>query len=186
MPEPGPELILDGEHYPRLLREAIPSARRFVWLATADLKDLYVEGGPKGRAFRPFLGLLADLVSRGIAVRLLHAKEPGPRFRADFDRFPALVESDLFERGLCPRLHSKIILIDGRLAYVGSANLTGAGLGAKGPHRRNFEAGVLLADPAPIRRLMDHLDALWLGRHCGPCERRGVCPDPLDRREMEA
>jgi phosphatidylserine/phosphatidylglycerophosphate/cardiolipin synthase-like enzyme len=184
MPTPAtPELLLNAEHYSRLLCELVPSARQFLWIATADLKDLFVEGGPKHRPFRPFVAQLADLVGRGVAVRLLHAKEPGPRFRADFDKHPALRDSDLFERGLCPRLHSKIIIVDGVAAYVGSANLTGAGLGAKGPHRRNFEAGILLRDRASVTRLMDEIDSLWLGRHCGPCQRRELCPDPLDLRE---
>jgi len=178
-----PELLLDGDHYRRLLREVVPAAQRFLWLATADLKDLFVEGGPKRQPFRPFVAMLADLVNRGVAVRLLHAKEPGPRFRADFDRQPALHDSDLFERGLCPRLHAKIIIVDATVAYVGSANLTGAGLGAKNDHRRNFEAGLLVHDRAHIARLMDHLDALWLGRFCPPCQRRDVCPDPLDQRD---
>jgi phosphatidylserine/phosphatidylglycerophosphate/cardiolipin synthase-like enzyme len=183
MPAPATELLLDAEHYARLMRELVPAARRFLWIATADLKDLFVEGGPKSRPFRPFVALLAELVARGVAVRLLHAKEPGPRFRADFDKHPALRDSDLFERGLCPRLHAKIIVIDGAAAYVGSANLTGAGLGAKGAHRRNFEAGVVVHDRPSITRLMDQIDALWLGRFCAPCQRRDVCPDPLDRRE---
>ncbi len=183
MPGSTPELLLDVEHYTRLMRELVPAARKFLWIATADLKDLFVEGGPKSRPFQPFVAVLAGLVERGVAVRLLHGKEPGPRFRADFDRHAALRDSDLFERGLCPRLHAKIVVIDGLTAYVGSANLTGAGLGAKGPHRRNFEAGVLLHDPAAVARLMHHIDSLWLGRFCGPCERRDVCPDPLDSRD---
>jgi phosphatidylserine/phosphatidylglycerophosphate/cardiolipin synthase-like enzyme len=175
------ELLLHADHYRRLLLEEIPAARRFVWLATADLKDLHVASSAAKRAsFRPFLGVLADLVERGVAVRLLHAKEPGPRFRADYDRFPALLESDLFERALCPRLHSKIILIDAQLAYIGSANLTGAGMGAKGEHRRNFEAGVLTDDPAMIQSLLDDLDGLWLGQPCARCQRRAFCPEPLD------
>ena len=177
---PRNELILNGQHYQRLLVEEIPAARRFVWLATADLKDLHVAGGPKKAPFRPFLAVLADLVARGVAVRLIHAKEPGPRFREDFDLFPALVASDLFERALCPRWHSKVIIIDGRLAYVGSANLTGAGMGAKGPHRRNFEAGLLTDAPDIVQPLMEEIDGLWLGRPCALCQRRAVCPDPLD------
>ena len=31
----------------------------------------------------------------GVDIRLIHAKEPGPRFRKDFDRFPELVESEI-------------------------------------------------------------------------------------------
>ncbi|MGI8602405.1 MAG: phospholipase D family protein [Verrucomicrobiales bacterium] len=174
------ELIVNAEHYSRVMRQEILKARQFLWLATADIKDLFVEGGPKNQPFRPFLGFLAELIAAGVAVRLIHAKEPGPRFRADFDRFPQLLTNDLFERALCPRMHMKVIIIDGESAYLGSANLTGAGLGAKGENRRNFEAGVFTKDRAIIRRLMDDLDALWLGVPCARCERRPLCPEPLD------
>ncbi len=174
------ELILNEEHYSRLLAVEVPKAEKFLWMATADLKDLHVAGKRKGAKFRPFVAVLADLVKDGVAVRLLHAKEPGPRFRADFDRHPALLESDLFERALCPRLHMKVFIIDGRLAYLGSANLTGAGIGAKSQHRRNFEAGILTDDAEIIDRLMNEIDGLWLGQPCGKCQRRDMCPEPLD------
>lgn len=171
------KLILNEAHFEIVIRETIPAARRFVWIATADLKDLHVPG--PGKKFRPFLGELADLVESGVDVRLIHAKEPGPRFREDFDRYPVLIESDRFERVLCPRMHAKIVIVDGKTAYVGSANLTGAGIGAKSSHRRNFEAGFLTEDPAAIEELMAFLDALWIGDHCLKCERREVCPDPI-------
>lgn len=171
------ELILNEAHYARVITEVVPSARRFLWMATADIKDLHVAGG--GRKFVPFLSVLAGLVSEGVEIRLIHAKEPGPRFREDFDRFPELVENERFERLLCPRMHMKVVIVDGKLAYVGSANLTGAGIGAKSPRRRNFEAGVLTDDPAMIAALMAELDQLYLGNHCGNCGRREVCPDPI-------
>ncbi|CAN5283024.1 hypothetical protein BH23VER1_BH23VER1_00910 [soil metagenome] len=171
------ELLLNAETYERVLKEAIPAAEKFVWIATADLKDLHVAGAR--RKFVPFVGVLAELVARGVGVRLIHAKEPGPRFRRDFDLYPELVDSDHFERILCPRMHMKVIIVDGRQAYIGSANLTGAGIGAKGEHRRNFEAGLLTDDTTTIRRLMESLDALYLGQFCIKCQRRDVCPDPL-------
>ncbi|NIP92434.1 MAG: phospholipase, partial [Akkermansiaceae bacterium] len=46
-----------------------------LWIATADIKDMYVQ---RGNGMAPFLGVLADLVEEGVSVRLLHAKEPGP------------------------------------------------------------------------------------------------------------
>ena len=171
------ELILNEAHYARVMDDAVPRAQRFLWIATADIKDVHVEG-PRGR-YIPFLSVLADLVKDGVDVRLIHAKEPGPAFREDFDRFPILLESDQFERILCPRMHMKVIVIDGKLAYVGSANLTGAGLGAKSPRKRNFEAGFLTDDASTIEALMDELDRLYLGEHCGDCGRREYCPDPI-------
>ena len=35
------------------------------------------------------------------------------------------------ELQICPRCHWKMVIVDGRLGYTGSANFTGAGLGAK-------------------------------------------------------
>ena len=170
------ELILNREHYTRLIADEVPRAQEFLWIATADLKDLHVA---RGKRFVPFLAVLADLVAQGVYVRLMHAKEPGPRFREDFDRYPDLLHPELFERILCPRLHTKAVIIDGRTAYLGSANLTGAGIGAKSDHRRNWEAGILTDDPKLVLPLMEELDTLWRGEHCPSCQRRDVCPDPI-------
>ncbi len=169
-------LVINQETYQAVLQEIVPAAKKLLWLVTADLKDLHVSSG---KNFVPFLQVLAGKISEGVEVRLIHAKEPGPRFRADFDRFPDLIESDLFSRILCPRMHMKCIIADGRIAYIGTANLTGAGLGAKSDHRRNFEAGIVTEDREVISQLMTFLDTFYLGDHCLKCQRREVCPDPI-------
>ena len=111
----------------------------------------------------PLLGQLATLLKRGVGVRLVHAKEPGPNFREDFDRYPILV-TDL-ERVMCPRVHFKMMIFDLETAYIGSANLTGAGIGMKSPLRRNFEAGILTNDPELVNAAIDQFDNLWMGMH---------------------
>ena len=128
----------------------------------------------------PFLAVLSDLVEQGVSVRLQHAKEPGPCFREDFDRFDELVESELFERILCPRVHTKAIIIDNAMAFVGSPNLTGAGLGGKHEDKRNFEAGFLFDEQEDIQKLVSWVDELYLGEYCQSCRRREYCPDPID------
>jgi len=169
-------LLLNRTIYTDFMQERVPQAKRYLWIVTADIKDLYIESG--GR-FRPFLDVLDALVRRGVAVRLIHAKEPGPRFREDFDRCDALVGNELFERILCPRVHTKAIVIDGALAFVGSANLTGAGLGAKHRDKRNFEAGFVFDDRHDLDELMAWIDSLYLGDWCHDCRRREHCPDPI-------
>jgi phosphatidylserine/phosphatidylglycerophosphate/cardiolipin synthase-like enzyme len=169
-------LVLNHETYEVVLQGIIPAAKKVLWLVTADLKDLYTSDGGN---FVPLLQILAEKLDEGVEIRLVHAKEPGPRFREDFDRFPQFLESDRFERILCPRMHMKCVIADGRVAYIGSANLTGAGIGAKGQHRRNFEAGIITEDKTMIRGVMDFLDAFYLGDHCLKCQRRDVCPDPI-------
>ena len=65
------------------------------------------------------------------------------------------------------------------VCYVGSANLTGAGMGMKSPHRRNFEAGILSDEPSIVSAAIEEFDKVWRGSECGKCQRRNVCPDPI-------
>jgi phosphatidylserine/phosphatidylglycerophosphate/cardiolipin synthase-like enzyme len=169
---PDLEFIIDSEIYRRVILDQVPQAKKFLWLATSDLKDLYVK---QGRGMVPFLKVLSDLVEKGVDVRLIHAKEPGPNFRRDFDRFPALNEG--LERMLCPRTHLKCVVRDGAFAYTGSANLTGAGLGAKSDKRRNFESGIITENPGLVKQIMDQFDGIWMGEHCDGCERKVFCAD---------
>ena len=108
-------------------------------------------------------------------VRLIHAKEPGPNFRKDFDEYPILAKR--LERVLCPRVHFKMVIFDLETAYVGSANLTGAGIGMKGETNRNFEAGVLTNDPSFVEQAVNQFDFVWNGSHCKKCGRQRFCSD---------
>ena len=120
------EFITDRDIYEKVICGRIGKARKFVWIATSDLKDLYVE---KAGRMVPFLEILSDLVKKHIEIRLLHAKEPGPAFREDFDKYPNLIKG--MERILCPRVHLKAVIIDGGFAYTGSANLPVPGWGPR-------------------------------------------------------
>ena len=83
-----------------------------------------------------------------------------PAFRQDFDKYPALIDG--MERVLCHRVHFKIIVFDLKTAYVGSANLTGAGLGMKGENTRNFEAGVLSSNKDFVKNAAEQFDSVWI------------------------
>ena len=165
--------ISNTDHYKQVLSR-VQSVKHTLWIGTADIKDLYVE---VGKQKKPFLAVLADLIRCGVEVRLIHAKEPGPNFREDFDKYPALY--DRLERELCPRVHFKMLVFDGKEAYIGSANLTGAGIGMKTETKRNFEAGILTDDPEIVEQAMNQFDEVWIGKHCKKCKRRDFCADPV-------
>jgi phosphatidylserine/phosphatidylglycerophosphate/cardiolipin synthase-like enzyme len=169
------EIITDTDIYNKVLLDKVPKANEFVWLGTSDLKDLHVE---KNGSMVSFLEILADLAKKKVSIRLIHAKEPGPLFRRDFDKYPILIHG--MERILCPRVHFKSVVVDGQFAYTGSANLTGAGMGAKSKNRRNFEAGLITTDKAFIEKIMDQFDSVWMGKHCGDCGRKKYCADYKD------
>ena len=165
--------ISNSAHYKEVL-ERIKSVKHTLWIGTADIKDVYVDVDGE---VKPLLGLIAQLIRRGVEVRLIHAKEPGQNFRDDFDKFPVLF--DRLERVLCPRVHFKILVFDCKEVYVGSANLTGAGLGMKSLTTRNFEAGILTDDPEIVEQAMNQFDEVWMGKHCKSCRRKDVCLDPI-------
>jgi phosphatidylserine/phosphatidylglycerophosphate/cardiolipin synthase-like enzyme len=70
-------------------------------------------------------------------------------------------------------------VIDGSFAYMGSANLTGAGLGMKGVNNRNFESGIVTTDSEMVDSIMDQFDEVWMGKFCKSCKLRDICPDPI-------
>ena len=80
----------------------------------------------------------------------------------------------------CPNLHAKVVIIDAAAMYLGSANLTGAGLGAKSPRRHNFELRIWTRSSSLIDVVLAHFNNLWEGRQCRTCARRDVCPVPLE------
>lgn len=165
--------ISNTDHYKEVLSR-VQSVKHSLWIGTADIKDLYVE---LGKEKKPFLALLAWLIRKGVEVRLIHAKEPGPAFREDFDKYPVLF--DRLERVLCPRVHFKMLVFDFKEVYIGSANLTGAGIGMKGEDKRNFEAGILTDDQAIVEQAMNQFDEVWMGKFCKRCKRREFCLDPV-------
>lgn len=96
------QYIADEAHFQEVIAR-VANVKEHLWIGTADIKDLYV-------GERPLLGVLADLISKGREIRLIHAKEPGPKFREDFDHYPVLFSG--LERVLCPRVHFKLIIFD--------------------------------------------------------------------------
>jgi phosphatidylserine/phosphatidylglycerophosphate/cardiolipin synthase-like enzyme len=176
-------LLSDREHYEEVMRTVL-AATHSVWIATANLKDVMVEG-PKAFArrrsrYRSVLEVLADLSKQGLDLRILHASMPSRAFRRSFDAQPELVQGGVQMR-MCPRVHLKAVVVDAGLLYLGSANWTGAGLGAKGEGRRNFEMGIITSDEQMIDSVQERYDRIWRGAECGGCRLRDECELPLDQ-----
>ena len=71
------------------------------------------------------------------------------------------------------------MIFDLEAAYIGSANLTGAGIGMKGDQTRNFEAGILTTDPALVESAINQFDEVWIGKFCTKCGRKRFCGDRI-------
>jgi phosphatidylserine/phosphatidylglycerophosphate/cardiolipin synthase-like enzyme len=175
-------LLSDREHYEVLVARVVVTAKTSVWIATANLKDLHVEApaGTRARArgrYVSMVGVLSDLARSGVEVRILHGGEPSGPFKESLGKKTLPPKLELRR---CPRVHLKIVAVDGAKLYLGSANFTGAGLGAKGDGRRNFEMGVLTEDDVLLDAAQERFERIWSGRECAGCKLRDVCPKPLD------
>jgi phosphatidylserine/phosphatidylglycerophosphate/cardiolipin synthase-like enzyme len=180
------ELVSGRGHYERVIR-AVLAAHTSVWIATANVKELMVEDGraAPGRrrtqrrtSYVSVLARLDELAARGVELRLLHAEIPSGPFRAQIAERPRLIAGGLALRR-CPRVHLKAVIVDGELLYLGSANWTGAGLGAKGENRRNFELGMLTDDETMLDAVQALYEHIWRGQPCATCRLRDHCEAPL-------
>jgi len=187
-------LVAGSGHYDGVVRAAM-NAEHSLWIATANLKELMVEderarpgrrrtARAKGE-FRSALRGFEELVSKGVEIRILHAALPSGPFREELRRLPRLSRPSpgRFEMRQCPRVHLKTVIVDGSLLFLGSANCTGAGLGAKGEGRRNFEVGFTTRDDLLLDELQGYYDRIWSGVACKGCKLRDKCPKPLDSAE---
>jgi phosphatidylserine/phosphatidylglycerophosphate/cardiolipin synthase-like enzyme len=167
-------VVLNSEHLEHATAELIGRCRRRLFVATANLKDVHLPGS-RGR-FQSVLEVFEELSERGVQIRVLHSGVPsGPLL----GRLKESIPANLALRR-CPRMHAKAVIADGRQMYLGSANLTGAGLGAKSARRRNFEAGIWTDELGLIDPVLDMLDRVWSGEECTACGRREHCPVPLE------
>lgn len=171
------EWLSGQDLYRRVVLEKIAHARESVWISTANVKEMYVE---QDGEFRSIMELFEKLAARGVSLRLLHADLPSRPFRKAFDRKERLVRGGL-ELKICPRVHFKAVIVDGAWVYLGSANLTGAGLGAKGPDKRNFEVGFVTEDFDTIDRTSALFESVWSGAECKGCKLYDLCPDPIGK-----
>jgi hypothetical protein len=184
------QLILNDEHLASALGTALAGCRRRLFISTADVKNLRIpltgqpsrggRGGFGGKA-PSIIEMFQELSARKVDICLLHAGVPSENFLEE-------LKADGVPKGLtmrrCPRVHAKAIIADGKTMYLGSANLTGAGLGAKSSRRRNFEAGIWTDELALIDPVLDMLQSIWDSAQCSPCDRKAHCPCPLEEPNL--
>ncbi|MBD3420686.1 MAG: hypothetical protein GF398_11265, partial [Chitinivibrionales bacterium] len=60
--------ITNTEIYELVIRRHIANAGKFVWIGTADIKDLYIH---KAKRMVPFLELLSELIAENVTIRLI-------------------------------------------------------------------------------------------------------------------
>ena len=180
------ELVINEDHFTRIVRDGMAKAQISLDILTADFKAMLVPLGRKGRGgvkAKSVVELFRSLARKGVEIRILHAGTPSGPALVELKKISAAEGGKLTIRR-CPRLHAKAVVVDARTMYLGSANLTGAGLGAKGADKRNFEMGVWTQAAPLIEAVLGEFNQLWEGERCKKCRRKDVCPVPLEEPEL--
>ena len=140
------ELVVDGGHFLKVVRDGITRATVSLDIMTADFKAMFV---PKGiRGAESIVKVFRRLAERGLEIRILHAGTPSSAALVELRR--ELPAGLTIRR--CPRLHAKAVVIDARMMYLGSANLTGRGPRSKRQRAAEFRNGCLDRSTSPHRR----------------------------------
>lgn len=166
----------DSEIYKEVILNGLLNAKYSIWIATANVKDLQIEDG---RDYISILKIFRDLCRKNIDIRILHSGVPSEAFLEDFKKYNLSKEKN-FTMKRCPRVHLKGILTDKSSLFVGSPNLTGAGMGAKSENRRNFEIGFLTDSSVFIKNFQSLFTRIWESEMCKKCGRKNICYSPLE------
>ena len=169
------ELVFGQELHEKVIVQSVLNAKRTVWIATANLKDMHVQ---MAKRYEPILSAFEGMAQNSVRFRIIHSTIPSGPFRDTLDRNTTLSGGAL-EMQICPRSHWKMVIVDSSFAYFGSANFTGAGLGVKAPKRRNLELGAITRDPKLVGQIVDLFDRFWMGQFCLDCAFYAECPDPI-------
>ena len=167
-------LITGSDNYDMVI-ERICQAKSSVKIMTANFKRFNlkptVQQGGKYSDGTPFVQYLMAKALQGVSVRII-CSQPSAAFESEWKDYYAQMQPKLFEYRFCARNHAKVIIIDDNTAYIGSANITPAGLGQGIITPGNIEAGVLSSDSVLVHDALKLFGNVWEGDYCVKCHRK--------------
>lgn len=167
------KFLQNEEIYKEIFDKYLPAAKKSVLIATANVKNIFIK---RGREYVSIVQILKELCKRDIYVALLFSSEPSRSFLDEIHKHKLHSNSNFYWTK-CIRVHFKCVIIDERIAYTGSANLTGAGIGAKSIYKRNFEMGFMTADRTVIKTMIDTFTRITERKECSGCKRKEFCSE---------
>ena len=77
------ELLTGLPLHRNVIQDAVLSAEQYVWIATANLKDMHI---PSSHVYRPLLETFDHMAGRGVSFRIIHSALPSKPFHSKTGR----------------------------------------------------------------------------------------------------
>jgi len=174
---PSDTRLITENFYQEIIKRAC-NAKSSIKIMTADFNVFRLEPtknqGKKYKNGTPFMDFLMEKANEGVSVEIISAEKSG-RFQDDVERAYCSKASECFSVWFCVRNHAKVVIIDDKMAFIGSANMTRAGLGQPHCSPGNFEVGILTEDAEIISSLNERFTDIKQHKFCDDCHRRKDC-----------
>ena len=174
----GTHLITNENHYQEVI-ERICSAKSSIRIMTANFKRFNLKPtdsqGDHYKDGTPFIKYLMAKAVQGVSVQIICSK-PSSTFSEEWkEYYRQMMNPNLFEYKYCERNHAKVVIIDDKIAYVGSANVTPAGMGQGVFTPGNFEAGMITENQELVLSVNALFSEIWASKTCNNCHRADKC-----------
>lgn len=169
-------LIIEN-HYQEFIK-LINAAKSSIKIMTADFKLIKLKSTTR-KNFEERTSFIRDLMERaehGISVQII-CSDPSKYFKEEYEELRKRMNTDNFRIYFCIRNHAKVVIIDDKTAYLGSANFTKAGVGQGVLSKGNFEVGIMTENQEIISSLKAHFTKIMNGDYCEGCHRAKKCPE---------
>ena len=169
--------LITENHYEEVI-ERICAAKSSIRIMTGDFKRFKLKPTAKqGKNYNdgtPFIKHLMEKAGKGISVQIICSR-PSKSFKEEYDALYEKIKPKNFRIYYCERNHSKVVIVDNKVAYVGSANVTPAGLAQGVMSPGNFEVGILTENCQFISQLNTLFSKIMNGDYCYNCHLANKC-----------
>ena len=174
---PSDTRLITESHYKEVI-ERISAAKSSIKIMTGDFKRFKLKPTAKqGKNYNdgtPFIKHLMEKAGKGISVQIICSR-PSKSFKEEYDALYERIKPKNLRIYYCERNHSKVVIVDNKVAYVGSANVTPAGLAQGVMSPGNFEAGILTENHQFISQLNTLFSKIMNGDYCYNCHLANKC-----------